>query len=114
MDLGLKGKRAIVCAASKGLGRGCAEALAREGVSLVITARGAEALERTAAEIRAATGVGGGGGGRRHRDRGRAAGGARCLPGAGHPGQQRGRPAGRAIFASSRTRTGCARSRPTC
>ncbi len=53
MDLGLKGKRAIVCAASKGLGRGCAEALAREGVSLVITARGAEALERTAAEIRA-------------------------------------------------------------
>ncbi len=57
MDLGLKGKRAIVCAASKGLGRGCAEALAREGVSLVITARGAEALERTAAEIRAATGA---------------------------------------------------------
>jgi 3-oxoacyl-[acyl-carrier protein] reductase len=57
MDLGLKGKRAIVCAASKGLGRGCAEALAREGVSLVITARGAAALEQTAAEIRRATGA---------------------------------------------------------
>ena len=57
MDLGLSGKTAIVCAASKGLGRGCAMALAREGVSLVITGRNAEALEATAAEIRAATGV---------------------------------------------------------
>ena len=57
MDLGIKGRTAIVCAASKGLGRGCAFALAREGVNLVISARGAEALERTAAEIRAATGV---------------------------------------------------------
>ena len=57
MDMGLKGKRAIVCAASKGLGRACAMALAREGVDVVITARGAEALEATAAEIRAATGV---------------------------------------------------------
>ncbi|MDA7428756.1 SDR family oxidoreductase [Primorskyibacter aestuariivivens] len=54
MDLGIKGKRAIVCAASKGLGRGCAMALAEAGVDLVINARGAEALEATAAEIRAA------------------------------------------------------------
>ena len=52
MDLGIRGKTALVCAASKGLGKGCALALAREGVSLVITARGREALEATAAEIR--------------------------------------------------------------
>ena len=57
MDLGIKGKRAIVCAASKGLGRGCAMALAEAGVDLVINARGNEALEATAAEIRAAHGV---------------------------------------------------------
>ena len=53
MDLGLKGKWALVCAASKGLGRGCAEAFVREGVNVVITARGAEALEATAVELRA-------------------------------------------------------------
>jgi 3-oxoacyl-[acyl-carrier protein] reductase len=52
MDLGIKGKRALVCAASKGLGRGCALALAEAGVDLVINARGAEALEATAAELR--------------------------------------------------------------
>ena len=52
MELGIRGKTALVCAASKGLGKGCAMALAREGVNLVITARGAEALEVTAAEIR--------------------------------------------------------------
>jgi 3-oxoacyl-[acyl-carrier protein] reductase len=52
MELGIAGKNAIVCAASKGLGKGCAMALAREGVNVVITARGAEALEATAAEIR--------------------------------------------------------------
>jgi 3-oxoacyl-[acyl-carrier protein] reductase len=57
MDLGIKGKTALVCAASKGLGKGCAMALAREGVSLVITARGKDALEATAEEIRNATGV---------------------------------------------------------
>ena len=57
MDLGLRGKAALVCASSKGLGRGCAEALAREGVDLVLVARGAEALEATAAAIRAETGV---------------------------------------------------------
>jgi 3-oxoacyl-[acyl-carrier protein] reductase len=54
MDLGIAGKWALVCAASKGLGKGCAQSLAREGVNLVITARGAEALEATAVEIRAA------------------------------------------------------------
>ena len=57
MDLGLKGKRAIICASSKGLGRACAMALAREGVDLVITARTVVTLEQTAADIRAATGV---------------------------------------------------------
>ena len=57
MDLGLKGKKAIVCAASKGLGKACALSLAREGVELVITARTASELEATAAEIRAETGV---------------------------------------------------------
>jgi NAD(P)-dependent dehydrogenase (short-subunit alcohol dehydrogenase family) len=48
MDLKIRGKTAIVCAASKGLGRGCAEALAENGVDLVLNARGAEALEATA------------------------------------------------------------------
>jgi len=57
MDLGIKGKNALVCAASKGLGKGCALALAREGVNVVITARGEEALEATAEEIRKATGA---------------------------------------------------------
>jgi len=57
MDLGIKGKRALVCASSKGLGRGCAEALAEAGVDLVLNARGAEALEATAAEIRSKYGV---------------------------------------------------------
>jgi 3-oxoacyl-[acyl-carrier protein] reductase len=57
MDLGIRGKTAIVCASSKGLGRGCAEALAAEGVNLVLNARGAEALEATAADIRARHGV---------------------------------------------------------
>lgn len=57
MDLGIRGRRAIVCAASRGLGRGCAEALAAAGVDLVICARGREALEQTASEIAAAHGV---------------------------------------------------------
>ena len=54
MDLGIKGRRAIVCASSKGLGRACAMALADEGVHVTLTARGAEALAKTAAEIRKA------------------------------------------------------------
>ena len=57
MDFGIKGRTAIVCASSKGLGRGCAFSLAREGVNLVISARGKDALEKTAEEIHAATGV---------------------------------------------------------
>lgn len=57
MDLGIAGKWAIVCAGSKGLGRGCAEALAANGVNLVLNGRNADVLERTAAEIRAASGV---------------------------------------------------------
>src|SRR5437868_5472720 len=57
MDLGIRGRTALVCAASKGLGRACAFSLAREGVRVAITARGREALEATAAEIRRACGV---------------------------------------------------------
>jgi len=57
MDLGIKGKRALVCAASKGLGYGCARALAEAGVDLVMNARGAEALEAAAAEVRTDFGV---------------------------------------------------------
>ena len=53
MELGIEGKWALVCAASKGLGKGCAAALVREGVNVVITARGDEALQVTAAELRA-------------------------------------------------------------
>ncbi len=57
MDLGLTGKRALVCAASRGLGRGIAAALAAEGVDLVLNARGEEALEQTAGDLRKAHGV---------------------------------------------------------
>ena len=56
MDLGITGKWALVCAASKGLGKGCAQALAREGVNVVITARGDETLQATATELRALNG----------------------------------------------------------
>jgi 3-oxoacyl-[acyl-carrier protein] reductase len=52
MDLGIKGKRALVCASSKGLGRGCAEALAMAGCDVVLNARGADALNATAAALR--------------------------------------------------------------
>lgn len=57
MDLGITGKKALVCASSKGLGLGCAEALAEAGVDLVMNARGSEALEASAADIRARFGV---------------------------------------------------------
>ena len=53
MDLGIQGKWALVCAASKGLGKGCAQALVVEGVNVVITARGTDALQATAAELAA-------------------------------------------------------------
>ncbi|MDE2606848.1 MAG: SDR family oxidoreductase [Burkholderiales bacterium] len=52
MNLGIAGKWALVCGASKGLGFGCAEALAREGVHVVIVARGAEGLQAAAARLR--------------------------------------------------------------
>ena len=57
MDLGIRGRKAIVCAASKGLGKGSAVALAEDGVDLVICARGGAQLEATAEAIRRATGV---------------------------------------------------------
>ncbi|CAN5208874.1 SDR family oxidoreductase [soil metagenome] len=57
MDLGIKGKRALVCAASKGLGRACAQALAAEGVLVTITGRNAEALKRTADDLGAEAGI---------------------------------------------------------
>ena len=57
MDLEISGRWALVCGASKGLGRGCAEALVREGVNVVITARGAQVLEETAAALRALNGA---------------------------------------------------------
>ena len=57
MDFGIRGRRAIVCAASKGLGRGTAEALAAEGVDLVLCARGKDVLEATAEAIRKQSGV---------------------------------------------------------
>ncbi len=57
MDLGLAGKTALVCAASKGLGKGCAIALAAEGVRVTITARNRAVLEKAADEIRVKTGT---------------------------------------------------------
>ena len=57
MDLGIKGKRALVCASSKGLGFGCAQALAEAGVDLVMNARGSEALEASADDLRSRFGV---------------------------------------------------------
>jgi 3-oxoacyl-[acyl-carrier protein] reductase len=57
MDLGITGKRAVVCASSRGLGLGCAEALAAAGAHLVMNARGTDALEASAEAIRATHGV---------------------------------------------------------
>jgi 3-oxoacyl-[acyl-carrier protein] reductase len=57
MDLGIAGRTAIVCASSKGLGRGCAQALAEAGCTVVINGRNAATLEATASQIRAATGA---------------------------------------------------------
>ena len=57
MDMGISGKKALICASSKGLGRGCAEALAAEGVNVVINGRNSEVLETTAAKIRETYGV---------------------------------------------------------
>lgn len=52
MDFQIRGRKAIVCASSRGLGRGCAEALAAEGVDVVLNGKDESTLERTAAEIR--------------------------------------------------------------
>ena len=57
LDFGIAGKTALVCASSKGLGYGCAEALGGAGVNLVLCARGKEALEDAAAKLREQTGV---------------------------------------------------------
>jgi 3-oxoacyl-[acyl-carrier protein] reductase len=57
MDLGLKGRKAIVCASSKGLGRACAQSLAEAGCSVVVNGRTAAQVEQTAREIAASTGV---------------------------------------------------------
>jgi 3-oxoacyl-[acyl-carrier protein] reductase len=57
MDLGLSGRKALVCASSRGLGRACATSLAREGVRVVVNGRDRERLEETAAAIRAETGA---------------------------------------------------------
>src|SRR6266850_2861058 len=57
MDLGIRGRKALLSGASRGLGRACAFALAREGVDVTVVARRRDMLERTAAEIREATGA---------------------------------------------------------
>jgi 3-oxoacyl-[acyl-carrier protein] reductase len=56
MDLGLAGKKAVVCASSRGLGRACAQSLAREGAAVVINGRDPERLRATGRQIRDATG----------------------------------------------------------
>jgi 3-oxoacyl-[acyl-carrier protein] reductase len=57
VDLGIAGRRGIVCASSRGLGRACAESLAREGVHVTLNGRARESLEATAEAIRSAHGV---------------------------------------------------------
>jgi 3-oxoacyl-[acyl-carrier protein] reductase len=57
MDLGISGRTAIVCASSKGLGRGCAQALAEAGCKVIVNGRDGKTLEDTAAAIRASTGA---------------------------------------------------------
>jgi 3-oxoacyl-[acyl-carrier protein] reductase len=57
MDLGIAGRKAIVCASSRGLGRACAEALARAGCDVIINGRSAETVEATVAALRRDTGA---------------------------------------------------------
>jgi 3-oxoacyl-[acyl-carrier protein] reductase len=57
MDLGIRGRTAIICASSQGLGRGCAQALAAAGVAVVINGRNQSLLEETAQHLRDTTGV---------------------------------------------------------
>ena len=95
MDLGIRGRKAIVCASSKGLGRACAEALGAAGVDLVINARNAAELEKVAEAIRRRQQGEGHRGRRRHHDTGRPPGRARRLPQPRYPGEQCRRPAAR-------------------
>ena len=95
LDLKIKGRKAIVCAASKGLGRACAMSLGRAGVDLDITARTAETLEADRRGNPQGNRRQGDRGRRRHRHRGRPPGRARRLPQPRHPGQQLRRPAAR-------------------
>ena len=102
MDLGISGRRAIVCGASAGLGRATATALAREGVSVVIAARTRENIEAAAKEIASETG-----GGPRRR--------LRIL--LGHMSTRRrwrDTACRQVIFAPGRAKTGSRRSTPTC
>ena len=78
MDLGIAGRKAIVCASSRGLGRACARALAEAGCEVVINGRDGKALEATAAELRQATGAKVHRRAGRRRDRRRAR--RRCSP----------------------------------
>ena len=97
MDMGISGKKALVCASSKGLGRGCAEALAGEGVHLVINGRNGDVLAATASEIRSNCGVSGHRGGLRcHHARG-AGDVAERSRGCRYFGDQRRRAAARAM-----------------
>ena len=57
MDLGIAGRKAIVCASSKGLGRACAKSLAEAGCEVVVNGRNRDAVETAAADIRKATGL---------------------------------------------------------
>ena len=57
MELGIEGRKAIICASSRGLGRACATALAQEGVQIVINGRNADTLAETAEAISAETGA---------------------------------------------------------
>ena len=97
MDLGIAGRRALVCAASKGLGRGCAQALAEAGCEVTIVARTEDTLRRAAEEIGARAGRHGAPRRLRHHDAGRTGRRARGLRRARHPDQQRRRSAARRL-----------------
>ena len=113
MDLGIAGRKAIVCASSRGLGRACAKALAEAGCEVVINGRNPEHLAATAAELRQATGariipvaadVGSPDG---------PEGLVRRLSGAGYSGQQQCRAAVSAISATSTGKKCSTASSPT-
>ena len=93
MDLGLTGRKAIVCASSRGLGKACARALAEAGCEVVINGRDANTLKATAAELAQVTGAKVIAVAADVATAGRTKGAARRLPAARHPGQQQCRPA---------------------